>query len=69
MPFASPFSLSGQLVVVTGAGQGIGAAIVTAMAHAQARVLLLDQDLAARPVAARADFSGFLLNPPSRTLH
>jgi len=29
----------------------------------------LDQDLAARPVAARADFSGFLLNPPSRTLH
>ena len=29
----------------------------------------LDQDLAARPVAAGADFSGFLLNPPSRTLH
>ena len=47
MPSASPFSLSGQLVVVTGAGQGIGAAIATAMAHAQARVLLLDQDLAA----------------------
>jgi hypothetical protein len=28
----------------------------------------LDQDLAARPVA-RADFSGFLVNPPSRVLH
>lgn len=29
----------------------------------------LDQNLAARPVAARAEFSGFLINPPSRTLH
>ena len=29
----------------------------------------LDQNLAARPVVTRADFSGFLINPPSRTLH
>jgi hypothetical protein len=31
----------------------------------------LDQNLAARSVAvaARADFSGFLINPPSRVLH
>jgi hypothetical protein len=29
----------------------------------------LDQNLAARPVAPRADFSGFLVNPPSRVLH
>lgn len=28
----------------------------------------LDQDLAAR-VPARADFGGFLINPPSRVLH
>jgi hypothetical protein len=28
----------------------------------------LDQDLAARPVA-RVEFSGFLVNPPSRVLH
>jgi hypothetical protein len=29
----------------------------------------LDQNLAARPVEVRADFSGFLVNPPSRVLH
>jgi len=29
----------------------------------------LDQNLAARPVVARAEFSGFLINPPSRVLH
>jgi hypothetical protein len=29
----------------------------------------LDQNLAARPAVVRADFSGFLINPPSRVLH
>ncbi len=41
------FSLAGQLAVVTGAGQGIGAAIAQALAQAGAGVVLLDQNLAA----------------------
>jgi len=52
MPSLSPFSLSGQLAVVTGAGQGLGAAIASALAAAGADVVLLDRSLAAAQVLA-----------------
>ena len=38
----SPFSLKGRIVLVTGAGQGVGAAIVTAMADGGARAVVVN---------------------------
>lgn len=50
MPDLSPdvtaYGLAGKVVVLTGAGGGIGRAIATAFYHAGARLALLDRDLA-----------------------
>lgn len=53
-----PFELSGRIVLVTGAGQGLGAAIAEAMAGHGAGTVLLDIDFdAVTAVAAQIDRS------------
>lgn len=57
-PEGAWLGLSGQVVVVTGAGSGIGAAVATAAAQAGAKVALIDRNAdaaeqVARPLAAR----------------
>ena len=49
-----PFELSGRIVMVTGAGQGLGAAIAESMALHGAHAVLLDIDFdAVSAVAAQ----------------
>ncbi len=59
--------LTDRLAVVTGAAQGIGAAIAKAFAGEGARVLLVDRDLTVSDVAVRLGGMGLVLDLGQRT--
>lgn len=66
MSTSSKFDPAGKTIVVTGAGNGIGAGLATSMAARGARVVVadLDADGAARTVAAIVDAGGTALAAP-----
>ena len=62
----NPFSLQGQVAIVTGAGQGIGEGIATRLSEAGARVGILDTNrVTAEEVAGRLKGLGLLCDVSS----
>lgn len=57
------FRVDGKVVVITGAGSGIGEAIAWAMGDAGARVALIDRDATVYSVAAKLEASGISVLP------
>ncbi|MGO8855171.1 MAG: SDR family NAD(P)-dependent oxidoreductase [Steroidobacteraceae bacterium] len=56
---ANPFRLDDKVALVSGAAQGIGAAIAVAFAHAGARVLVADiQETAGLAIVGKIERSG-----------